>query len=110
MGTARAQTAQEMKSYCVPVVSGTALTDGRVLFEQNFLSGMCWGAIGTLQSLSRVYTDRPMMNICAPEDSTLTQYAIIFSAYTDRHPERLHEDWVVVAWRALVEAFPCDSK
>ena len=112
MGLAHAETAQEMRSYCQPVVIAKALPNGQVNLQQTFLSGWCWGAIGTLQNLGRLWDmdNGPLLHFCAPQGSTLIQYASIFTDFADRHPERLHEAWFLVALSALQEAFPCKQQ
>lgn len=102
-----AETAQRMRSYCQAVIEAKSNPNGSISIDENFLSGWCWGAFGALQNLGRLYDTKPTLGFCAPAESTLTQHAAVFSAYTDKHPERLHEDWYLVALTALQEAFPC---
>jgi hypothetical protein len=106
---ARAESAAEMRSYCQPIISAQVAADGKIGVQPTFEAGICWGAISSPQKMSR-YVDgasKPIFHICAPEQSTLSQFATIFSTYADKHPERLHEYWLTLALQALQEAFPC---
>ena len=47
---------------------------------------------------------------CLPRDATLGQLALVFVAWADRHPEKLHEVAAICAAAALIDAFPCPAK
>jgi hypothetical protein len=111
-GTAGAQSALEMRSYCQPLLEAELLADDQVAIPRTFNVGRCWGSFQTFQGLSTfrdLVDGRPeaLLGICAPESATLLQYVKVFTDYADAHPERLHEDWHHVAWTALAREFPC---
>jgi len=111
---AHAQTAEEMVSYCKPV-SEASIQDDVVNFPRTFETGECWGAFGTLQdavraTLSEGKNATPTLLVCAPPESTRTQFVAIFMEYAKKNPQRLHESFFFVAFSALHEAFPCKSK
>ena len=70
----------------------------------------CWGAFGAVQDLiviSDPNTNRPLLQVCAPPNSTRLQLVMIFQKYAERHPERAHEPFGIIVLEALGEAFPC---
>ena len=106
---AMAQSAQEMHSKCKPIVAGI-VKDGTISFIHTYDTGVCWGAFWSIQQLSQFKESsdlNPMLGICAPEKATLTQHIRIFSRYVEQHPEKGHEDYVAIAWQALIAVFPC---
>ncbi len=119
---ASAQTTAEMMSYCQPLVN--AYTDGgtarvAVPDNQRFEYGVCWGAFRSFQTLSalmltdktgrneRVNQKEPVLGVCAPPGSSLTQFVRIFDTFARQHPELQHEGYEYIAITALRSAFPC---
>jgi hypothetical protein len=108
---ARAQSAEEMVSNCKELAEAKVVGD-QIAIPHDFDSGKCWGAFGTLQTAISVVPksfpkDGPVLEVCAPEDSTHSQLIKIFMAYAMKHPEELHKDYFFVALAALREVFPC---
>lgn len=112
MGAEEITTTQEMLSSCRPVAVAKITGEG-VYLPRTFAAGQCWGAFDVIQRMTRHTTygrdGMPvlMYSICAPSEGTRTQLVSVFVSYAEKHPERLHEDFVRVATQALQEAFPC---
>jgi hypothetical protein len=75
---------------------GTAAADP----DNAFRAGMCLGELYTLRQFT----------LCAPQAVTVGQVAKVVLAYLDRHPEKLHEKFVVLAATALAQTWPCRLK
>jgi hypothetical protein len=106
-----ATSTQEMLSLCKPIVNGEK-KDDHISFLRSFSTGTCWGAFMSIQSSIRL-TDEfniPLLKVCAPEKSTLSQLVFIYTSYAEKHPERFHEDYLFVALDSLSDAFPCENK
>jgi hypothetical protein len=84
-------------------ISIAHVSGDQAAFSRTFDSGKCWGAFSVIQQ----QFSSPGFSICAPGESTRTQYVVIFVDYAKRHPERYSEDFLRVAVDALREAFPC---
>jgi hypothetical protein len=109
---ALAESAEEMLSACEKITE-SKVKDGKVSLPQDFDSGRCWGAFGVLQGLSALQTtdgNRPFFHVCAPENSSRTQYVAIFVEYVKRNPRRFNDEFWVVALDALRAAFQCQPK
>jgi hypothetical protein len=106
---ARSQTALEMSVSCRLIAYADRAADGGVSFALSFDTGRCWGGFSALQQVSLFVDDRNRraLNICPPPDSTLVQMVAIFVRHVDGHPEEIQENWVRVAHRSLIAAFPC---
>jgi hypothetical protein len=102
-----ADTAGDMLSNCRPIERAT--TRGQMIsFAPTYEAGLCWGAFAAVQRATAFASDRkPLLSVCAPENSTRAQFVAVFVHFVDRRPERRHEDWFIVAWDALRAAFPC---
>ncbi|MGO9263936.1 MAG: Rap1a/Tai family immunity protein [Candidatus Binataceae bacterium] len=73
-----------------------------------FQTGHCWGAFGAIQEMSRIASDNGMMlGICAPADSSRTQFIRVFYKYVNDHPEWANRPFGQIARLALARAFPC---
>ncbi|MEJ6846716.1 Rap1a/Tai family immunity protein [Sinorhizobium fredii] len=107
--SANAETAMEMKSHCTSVAVSQLAPDGQVRIESSFPAGVCWGAFGALQNISRFQDgDHRVLYFCPPEESTRLQFIRVFVKYVDEHPERSHEEWTTIGLNALQAAFPCN--
>jgi hypothetical protein len=106
-----AQSTQEMLRMCKDILESKINVEGTLTFKTSFKSGVCWGSFGTFQGLSRFAIGgegrKKYLKICAPSKSTLTQFIKIFEAYAEKNPQKLHEDWDLIALTALWQAFPC---
>jgi Rap1a immunity proteins len=73
-----------------------------------FGQGLCVGIItglATSTALSKVALKSAFF--CAPQGPTIEQYIRVVVAYIDKHPERMHEPFEILALGALAEAWPC---
>jgi hypothetical protein len=107
-GTARAETALEVQSWCKGMDAKLGQNDA-FTFVMNYNSGFCLGAFASIQELS-VYiweNGTPYLGFCPPADSSRLQYIKIFSKYVDDYPASAHQRFGVVAKSALAAAFPC---
>jgi hypothetical protein len=79
---------------------------GRLPFEEVY----CWGYLHAIQDISKMMLageSQPLLGICTPENSTLSQIIRVFVKYGQNHPEALNRDEFEVAIEALQTAFPC---
>jgi hypothetical protein len=68
-------------------------------FKVWFCMGIVQGALWSLQKASAV---------CLPDDGVSTgQGLIVLVKYMNDHPEELHEQTSILAFRAFVKAWPC---
>jgi len=104
---ASAETALEVQSWCKQIASAPVKANEYISIEHTFESGFCWGAFATIQSYSDNLSVDNRQIICAPADSTRIQDIRTFMKYAEQHPERMHEDFAVIALNALGIAFPC---
>jgi hypothetical protein len=108
------QSAEEMASNCKGIVDAKIVND-QIAVPSDFQSGVCWGAFGTIQTIVTIVPrsfpqNGPLFEVCLPHEGTRSQLIRIFMAYTERHPERLHEDYFFIATTALKQAFPCGKQ
>ena len=92
---------------------------GMTTSDYNFESGICWGAFRSFQTLTqlklvdkdgrneRANQNEPVLGVCAPPGSSLTQFVRIFDNFARQHPEMQHQSYEYVAITALRSAFPC---
>jgi hypothetical protein len=81
-----------------------------IALDNTFSAGNCWGAFSSLQQvivIRDVGAKHPILQICAPEETTLVQLIRLFDSYARRHPERMQEPFIEVALAALGSAYPC---
>jgi Rap1a immunity proteins len=64
-----------------------------------FLQGLCGGAISGLRFLNR--------GSCVPAEASWRQIVHVVVQYIDSRPERMHEDFRVLAVEAMNSAWPC---
>jgi len=103
-----AESMEEMLTSC-KLLAEAKVEGGEVSFPRDYPSGMCWGAFSTLQRVIVMVDNnmRPYFHVCAPKNSTRSQLIAVFVEYSRRNPQRLHEDFFIVAIEALSGAFPC---
>jgi len=109
--TIRAQTAEEMASNCKEVVQAPVI-NGQITFKTpEFETGFCWGAFTSLHqaAYATCSDDKPVFRICFPNTASTSEAVKVFLAYLDKHPEKLHEDYFLIAVIANQAAFPCKS-
>jgi hypothetical protein len=107
-----AETTEEMVSSCKAISTQGQVTNGRVSLPQDFNSGVCWGAFGSLQTAVTFVdptTLKHFLFVCVPPGTTRTQLIEIFLVYARAHPEEYQKDYFVVALNSINKAFPCPS-
>jgi Rap1a immunity proteins len=67
--------------------------------------GTCWGVIMTLGHVGELL--RPDRRWCSPNDVSYEQMIRVVLAYIERRPQRMHEDFLVLAIEAMRQAWPC---
>jgi hypothetical protein len=60
-----------------------------------------------LAYVARILT-RPDLVSCAPPDSRASQLARVVVKFLDEHPERMNEDFRLLAMEAFHRAWPCN--
>ena len=104
-----AETTEEMVSSC-RAISTVKVVGGQANLPQDFASGICWGAFGSIQKAITTVdpnTLKHFFDVCAPARSTRTQLIQIFLVYAQAHPEEYQKDYFVVALTSMQKAFPC---
>ena len=89
--------AVSMLPACKAFIADDAPRDIYVLFE----AGRC---IGLMQGLG--YASR-LVDVCPPAEVTFAQKARVAVTYIEARPERMHEDFRVLAVEAMQKAWPC---
>jgi len=89
--------AVSMLPACKAFIADDAPRDIYVLFE----AGRC---IGLIQGLG--YAPR-LVGVCPPAEVTYAQRARVAVTYIEARPERMHEDFRVLAVEAMKIAWPC---
>ncbi len=112
--TAYAQSAGSMVSACKQIATAKA-NDRVTLLPQSFDAGLCWGAFGVLEQLTKLSgttkraTTTPAA-ICIPEDTPRFRLIAAFTEFMKRHPNRNEENFYPVARESLRSAFPCQAE
>jgi hypothetical protein len=104
----RAETAQEVQSWCRPFLNARMEPNGTFYALKSYDSGFCWGAFAVIQEIFGM-TAPPggSPRICLPSPSNRLQMIRVFISYVDNHPELSGLGFADVAPRSLEEAFPC---
>ena len=104
--------AGEMLSNCQGILDSarTAKNPDELDLENTFATGTCWGAFLSVQQfiVTRLEGEKnPLLQICAPPETTLVQIIQIFDLFVRSNPERQAEPFTKVAIAALRSAYPC---
>jgi hypothetical protein len=78
-----------------------------------FDTGYCLGllrGVANMNLLWQQYAKDPSMFFCPPSESTIHEWIPVVVTYLQDHPERLHEEDVLLASVALTRVFPCPPK
>jgi hypothetical protein len=106
---ALAASANDLLPSCEALIRNLgAEQDGRVHLAADGVP--CWHYFLAIQDLSKLAEpdiQHPILGICAPPTSRLTQIIRIFVQYAERNPAMLHEPAASVGLIALRGAFPC---
>jgi len=73
----------------------------------------CWYFMSGIQDVITIgdsTTNRSMLQVCAPADSTLLQLIRIFVLYAQQNPTRLNLPAGRLAMMALWQAYPCNYR
>jgi hypothetical protein len=103
-----------MQSYCKTIAEGdSGSRDGKrtVDFQRSFATGLCWGAFAVVQGAFRVYNPSKNWRIgllgpCLPFKASRADIVRVFSAYLDKHLDRLADDFFPAVYDALRETYP----
>jgi hypothetical protein len=68
-------------------------------------AGVCVGRITALAMVGNNFPSN--ISVCPPEQATTKQLTTVIVRYLEKHPERLHESFNMLALVALHEAWPC---
>jgi hypothetical protein len=70
---------------------------------------MCFGAVTALMNLEPFF--KPEFAMCPPQGSRVSysQMLLVIAAYLRSHPEKLHENFHLLAALALHLAWPCPT-
>ncbi len=90
----RAYTAEFYLTGCKDFIAG----------RSNFLGGRCVGAVEVLDALSH-----DTKAFCAPEATNNLERVRIIVAYIEARPERMKEDFRLLANEAMAKAWPCKN-
>ena len=74
-------------------------------YAPRVFQGMCTGIVATLLYVGRHLP--PRISSCPPQAVTVKQVTYVVVAYIERRPERMHEDFRLLAIEAAHEAWPC---
>ncbi len=93
-----------------PVLTGREVHNGCRNFISNtnnnlFYQGVCTAIVDDVAYYSWALPDE--LKICPPRGTTLGQATRMVVNYMDAHPERLNEDFRIIAIDALRAAWPC---
>jgi len=103
-----ADSADEMLPSCETLIRQIQESGDQVLVSNK--GRPCWDYFSAVQDLITIADAdgrAPLLGICAPPSSRLTQIIRIFVEYAQRNPAQLHESAGLVAFMALRAAFPC---
>jgi Rap1a immunity proteins len=109
---AEVRSALDVYQACKSAVDAHKLPNGDVILATPN-TAFCWGAFTVLRGVTGILTDdgaSMALHVCAPNESTVTQYISIFLKYVDDHPELAHNDFDFVALDTLVKVFPCRNR
>jgi hypothetical protein len=70
-----------------------------------FMRGVCAGTINALKNSGPFYPEPS--RFCPPQASTVNQAAKVVVSYMDKHPEELHQSFLILAHQAMREVWPC---
>jgi hypothetical protein len=110
---ANAQSAGEMLRTCKGVLDAKpGSKPGEVAIATTYENGQCWGHFRTYQQLSGLHfsSDKhPALNLCVPEQVTLTQWISIFAKHVNDNPTEMHVEWWLMVYRALAAQWGCEK-
>jgi hypothetical protein len=101
----KASLAEEDTSSANYFLPGCQLFAGENVQVSDFKAGACAGIVETLLFMNTLV----LMNTlaCPPRTSTLGQATRVVVAYIKQRPTRMHENFIMLAREALIDAWPC---
>jgi hypothetical protein len=94
-------------NYLLPACKNfLATADSRPTYTSAFYQGVCVGAVDTLHLLIRILPETTFRS-CPPAQVTTGQELRVIIAYIEAHPQRMHENFRILAIEAMREAWPC---
>jgi hypothetical protein len=106
---AYAQNAKQMLQACEALQRGIRSANGSIYLPPAPEVNQCWGFMEAVQQYATL-TDqdgRPLLDACPGADKTLTDIIGAFVAYAKAHLDEQQEKAAVMAYEAMVHAFPC---
>src|SRR5262249_10199719 len=84
-----------------------AFADGRppTSYELAMSGNYCAGMVHALAGVAHILP--PNYRACAPDNSTARQLALVVLRYIEARPQRMHEDFRLLAVEAFHDAWPC---
>jgi hypothetical protein len=92
---------------CKGFMTSTSVDSAREARDE----GACFGAVQTLTILRGFLREflPARYRFCMPEGATTGEAIRLIVSYMESRPERLHEQFVLLAIEALAEAWPCPT-
>ena len=81
----------------------------QVSISDALMQGMCLGMISGVRFFAETATRDTALAACIPESVSTRQINSVVVRYMRAHPERLHENFFVLAVTASAETWPCAS-
>lgn len=99
---AKSGTGNELLEHCRGLMQRAPVKNRVEAFGQGQCAGVVWALTTTGEALGR-------LSSCLPEGVNMGQGLRVVVKFLDEHPERTHEDFVLLAATALHEAWPCPN-
>jgi hypothetical protein len=97
--------ANAVYSGCKAFAQGLQPSNSEVATLGSYCSGMLHALAGIAKFVSPQYA---LWRSCPPPTSDAAQLARVVVKFVEEHPERMHEDFRVLAVEALHRAWPCN--
>jgi hypothetical protein len=105
--SAIADSGQEMLGACRPLTRVQVTGDSSTM-PDDVETFRCWGAFEVIQDMTTFSRDgQRLMRVCPPGATTRLQMIAVFVKWMDEHPERLHENFSLLAFQSLRAVWPC---
>jgi Rap1a immunity proteins len=93
-------------NYLLPACKNFLATGDSRPTTSAFYQGVCVGTVDTLHLLIRILPETPFRS-CPPNQVTTGQELRVIIAYIEARPQRMHENFRILAIEAMREAWPC---
>jgi hypothetical protein len=93
-------------NYLLPACKNFLVTGDSRPITSAFYQGVCVGTVDTLHLLIRILPETPFRS-CPPNQVTTGQELRVIIAYIEARPQRMHENFRILAIEAMREAWPC---